>query len=102
MLELLLLANFVILVLIYLQLRKNIKETDSYFAAIDLSLRRFFTNTDNFKEEINRSRYEEIVRQLDKISESSGTTARILKQVHNPKSIEEEYNLSEQGSKWLP
>ena len=47
MLELLLLANFVILVLIYLQGQKNIKEIDRYFAAIDLSLRQFFTNIEN-------------------------------------------------------
>ncbi len=102
MLELLLIANLVILVLIYLQLRKNIKETDSYFAAIDLSLRQFLVNISNTKEDNDKNRYEEIVRQLAKISDSSGTTARILKQVHNPKSFEEEYNLSEQGSKWLP
>ncbi len=102
MLELLLIANLVILVLIYLQLRKNIKETDSYFAAIDLSLRRFFANTDNAKEENSRNRHDEILRQLDKISSSTGTTARILNQVHNPKSIEDEYSLSEKGSKWLP
>jgi hypothetical protein len=102
MLELLLLANFVILVLMYLQLRKNIKETDSYFTAIDLSLRQFLTNISNTKEELNSNRYYEIVKHLDKISVSSDMTARILQQVHNPKSIEEEYNLSEQGSKWLP
>jgi hypothetical protein len=102
MLELLLLANLVILVLIYLQLRKNIRETDSYFAAIDLSLRRFFANISNAKEENDSKRHDEILRQLDKIATNSGTTARILNQVHNPKSIEEEYNLSEQGSKWLP
>ena len=101
MLELLLLANFVILVLIYLQLRKNIKETDSYFAAIDLSLRQFLVNISNTKEERNRSRYEEIVRQLEKISESSGTAARILNQVHNPKSIEDEYYERERESKLL-
>ena len=50
MLELLLLAIFVILVLIYVQLRKNTKETDSYFAAIDLSLRQFFVNISNAEE----------------------------------------------------
>ena len=49
MLELLLLAIFVMLVLIYVQLRKNTKETDSYFAAIDLSLRQFFANLSNSK-----------------------------------------------------
>ncbi len=101
MLELLLFANFVILVLIYLQLRKNIKETDSYFAAIDLSLRQFFANISNAEEENDRKRHEEILRQLDKISTHSSATARILNEAHNPKSIEDEYYEAEQSSKWL-
>lgn len=101
MLAILLLANFVILVLIYLQLRKNIKETDSYFAAIDLSLRQFFANTSNAKEEKDRKRHEEILRQLEKISTHSSAIARIMNDVHNPKSVEDEYYESEQHTKWL-
>ena len=102
MLELLLTAILVILLLIYIQLRKNIKETDSYFAAIDSSLRQFFENTSKVQEENDRKRHDEILRQLDKISTSSGATARILNEVHNPKSVEDEYYESEQRSKWLP
>ena len=102
MLELLLLAIFVMLVLIYAQLRKNTKETDSYFAAIDLSLRQFFANLSNSKTEEDKKRHDEVLRQLDKISTHSGKTAQILNQVHNPKSVEDEYNEAEQSSKWLP
>ena len=102
MLELLLLAIFAVLVLIYMQLRKNIKETDSYFAAIDLSLRQFFANSSNGDEVLNRQRHKEILQQLDKISTHSGSTAQILNQVHNPKSVEDEYNEAEKRSQWLP
>jgi hypothetical protein len=102
MLELLLLAIVVMLLLIYLQLRKNIKETDGYFAAIDLSLRQFFANLSNSEEGLVKKRHDEILRELDKISTHSGATARILKDVHNPKSIEDGYYESEQSSKWRP
>jgi hypothetical protein len=102
MLELLLLANFVILVLIYLQLRKNIKETDSYFAAIDLSLRQFFANISNAEEESVSKRHDEILRQLEKLSIHSSATVRILNEVHNPRSVEDEYYEAKQSSKWLP
>jgi hypothetical protein len=102
MLELLLLAIFVMLVLIYVQLRKNTKDTDSYFAAIDLSLRQFFANISNAEEERDRKRHDEVLRQLDKISTQSANTAQILNQVHNPKSVEEEYNEDEKRSQWLP
>jgi hypothetical protein len=89
-------------VLIYLQLKKSIKETDSYFAAIDLSLRQFFANISNAEEEKDRKRHDEILRQLDKISNHTSATARILNEVHNPKSVEDEYYEQEQNSKWLP
>ena len=102
MLELLLLAIFVMLVLIYVQLRANNKATDSYFAAIDLSIRQFFANVSSTEEERDKKRHEEVLRQLDKISTHSGTTAQILNQVHNPKSVEDEYNEAEQRSQWLP
>ncbi len=102
MLELLLIAIFVMLVLIYVQLRANNKETDSYFAAIDLSLRQFFANLSNTKTEEDKKRHDEVLRQLDKISTHSYTTAQILNQVHNHKSVEDEYNEAEQSSKWLP
>jgi hypothetical protein len=102
MLELLLLAIFVMLVLIYVRLRTNINATDSYFAAIDLSLRQFFANISNSNEERNRNRHDEILRHLEKISTSSGATSKILNQVHNPKSVEDEYYEAEQKSKWLP
>ena len=102
MLELLLLAIFVMLVLIYVQLRKNTKEIDSYFAAIDLSLRQFFANLSNTKAEDDKKRHDEVLRQLDKISTRSGATAQILNQVHNPKSVEDEHYEAEQRSQWLP
>jgi hypothetical protein len=102
MLELLLLAIFVMLVLVYVQLRKNTKDTDGYFAAIDLSLRQFFANISNAEEERYRKRHDEVLRQLDKISTQSANTAQILNQVHNPKSVEEEYNEDEKRSQWLP
>tara|TARA_R110000822_G_scaffold309824_1_gene440331 strand:+ start:232 stop:588 length:357 start_codon:yes stop_codon:yes gene_type:complete len=101
MLELLLLANFVILVLIYLQGQKNIKEIDRYFAAIDLSLRQFFTNIETTTQRKNREKHDEILRQLDKISTHSGISARILNQVHNPKSIEDESYENQKMTKWL-
>jgi hypothetical protein len=102
MLEILLIAIFVMLVLIYVQLRKNTKATDSYFAAIDLSLRQFFANLSNTKAEDDKKRHDEVLRQLDKISTHSGTTAQILNQVHNPKSVEDEYYETEQRYQWLP
>jgi hypothetical protein len=102
MLEILLLAIFVMLVLIYAQLRKNTKNTDGYFAAIDLSLRQFFANISNAEEERDRKRHEEVLRQLGEISTQTGTTARILNQVHNPKSVEDEYYEAEQRSTWRP
>lgn len=89
------------LVLIYLQLRKNIKETDRYFAAIDLSLRQFFANISNVEAENDRKRHDETLKHLDKISTYSSATARILNDVHNPKSVEDEYYESEQNLKWL-
>lgn len=89
------------LVLIYLQLRKNIKETDRYFAAIDLSLRQFFANVSNAQAENDRKRHDEILRQLDKISTNSSATARILKDAYQPKSVEDDYYESEQHTKWL-
>ena len=85
----------------FLQASKARTATDSYFAAIDLSLRQFFANISNAEEENDRKRHEEILRQLDKISTNSGTTARILNQVHNPKSIEDEYYERERESKLL-
>lgn len=102
MLELLLLAIFVMLVLIYVQLRANNKATDSYFSAIDLSLRQFIANISNTKADDDKKRHEEVLRQLDKICSHSGTTAQLLNQVHNPKSVEEEYYEAEQRSQWLP
>lgn len=57
MLELILLGNLVVLILIYLQLRKNIKETDAYFSALDLSLRQFFANISNTEEANNNKRH---------------------------------------------
>lgn len=102
MVEILLLAIFVMLVLIYVRLRTNVNAIDSYFAAIDLSLRQFFANISNSNEERYRKRHDEILRHLEKISTSGGVTAKILNQVHNPKSVEEEYYEGEQRSQWLP
>lgn len=100
MLELLLFAILVMLVLIYLQLKKNIKETDSYFAAIDLSLRQFFANISNTEDERNKQRNDEVLRRLDEISKNSSTTVRILERVHPPPSIDEQF--AEEQVNWLP
>lgn len=102
MLELILVAIVVMLVLIYVQLRKNTKEIDSYFASIDLSLRQFIANISNTKADDDKKRHEEVLKQLDKICPHSGTTAQLLNQVHNPKSVEEEYYEAKQRSQWLP
>ena len=102
MLELLLLAIFVMLVLIYVQLRTNNKATDSYFSAIDLSLRQFISAVSNTKADDDKKRHDEVLRQLDKISAHSGTTAQILNQAHNPKSVEDDYYEAEQRSQWFP
>ncbi len=102
MLELLLTAILVILLLIYILLRKNIKETDGYFAAIDLSLRQFFENTSKAQEENDRKRHDEILKQLCNISSHTSAAERILNEVHHPKSVEDEHYLAEKSSKWLP
>lgn len=101
MLEIILLANFAMLVLIYRQLRKNTKDTDSYFAAIDLSLRQFFVNISNSKSEHARKRHDEVLKKLENISTHTNATAKILDNLYNPKSIEDEYYESEKNSKWL-
>lgn len=102
MLETLLMANLIILLLIFFQLRKNIAKIDSYFAAIDLSLRQFFINLSNSENELENKRHSEILRQLESISKYTTSVASILDKVHNQKSIEEEYYESENASKWLP
>lgn len=100
MIEILLFANFIILLFIYLRIGTNIKEIDRYFAALDLSLRQFWAKIETATQRENRERHDEILRHLDKISTHSGTSARILNQVHNPKSIEEESYENIKMDKW--
>jgi uncharacterized membrane protein len=97
MVELLLFAILVMLVLIYLQQKKSVKEVDSYFAAIDLSLRQYFSITFNQAQESSSERHEEVIKELDKISSHSDRTASILNKAHNPKSIEQQYWESERS-----
>jgi hypothetical protein len=97
MVELLLFAILVMLVLIYKQQKKSVKEIDSYFAAIDLSLRQFFANISNEAQERSSERHEQVIRELDRISSHSDRTASILNQAHNPKSIEQQYWESERS-----
>ncbi len=100
MLELILLVNLVVLILIYLQLRKNIKETDAYFSALDLSLRQFFANISNTEEANNNKRHGEILKQLSQMSKHSDAIETILHEIYKPKSIEELHE--ESKAQWLP
>ena len=104
MVELLLFAILVMLVLIYLQQKKSVKVIDSYFAAIDLSLRQYFSIIFNQAQERSSERHEEVIKELeqvikelDKISSHSDRTASILNKAHNPKSIEQQYWESERS-----
>ena len=84
MVELLLSAIFVMLVLIYRQQKKGVKEIDSYFAAIDLSLRQFFANSSSHSEESKAERHDQVLEALGKISSNSDRAATILDKAHNP------------------
>ena len=98
MLELLLFVIALLLVLIYFQLRKNIKETDRYFSALDLSLRQFFTNISNSEDAKAEDRFKEICRHLNAISTQTQRTSSALNKTE--KSIEEVYE--ENKLQWLP
>jgi len=98
MLELLLFVIALLLVLIFFQLRKNIKETDRYFAAIDLSLRQFFANISNSENAKAEDRFNEICRHLNEISTHTQITSSALNKTE--KSIEELYE--ENKPQWLP
>ena len=98
MLELLLFVIALLLVLIYFQLRKNIKETDRYFSALDLSLRQFFANISNSEDAKAEDRFKEICRRLNDISTHTQRTSSALNKTE--KSIEELFE--ENKPQWLP
>jgi hypothetical protein len=98
MLELLLFVIALLLVLIYFQLRKNIKETDRYFAAIDLSLRQYIAYISNLEDAKNEARHKELCEHLNAIATHTQRTASALNV--NEKSIEELYE--ENKPQWLP
>ena len=95
MVELLLIAILVVLVLIYVQQKNSVKEIDSYFAAIDLSLRQALASISSEEQERNSEHHEQVMKELEKISSQSDKTANILDKVHNPKSVEEQFWESE-------
>lgn len=83
MLELLLFVIILMLVLIYFQLRKNIKETDRFFAAIDSSLREFIAYISNLETANLEMRHKEICNHLENISTYSQKTASSLSKDEN-------------------
>jgi len=92
MVELLLFAILVMLVLIYLQQKKSVKEVDSYFAAIDLSLRQYFANSATHSFRRDNEHHEQVMQELYKISSHSDRAANILDKAHNPrKSADEDF-----------
>ena len=100
MLELLLFVIALLLVLIFFQLRKNIKETDRYFAAIDLSLRQFFANISNSEDAKADEKHKEICNHLNDISIYTQRTSMLIFKDNNQKSTEELYE--EKKPQWLP
>lgn len=100
MLELLLVVIAILLVLIIFQLRKNIKETDRYFSAIDLSLRQHLANISNFEDAKKEERHKVISTHLNDISIYTQRTSTVISKDKNEKSIEELYE--ENKPQWLP
>jgi predicted Holliday junction resolvase-like endonuclease len=91
----------VLLVLILLQLRKNIKETEKYFAVLDLSMRQFLANSSNSQNQFMSEQLVEIKNQLEKISNNTEPTPNQLKK--DTKTIEDfVYGDDTQQSQWLP
>jgi hypothetical protein len=91
----------VLLVLILLQLRKNIKETEKYFAVLDLSMRQFLANSSNSQNQFMSEQLVEIKNQLEKISNNTEPTSNQLKK--DTKTIEDfVYGDNTQQSQWLP
>ena len=91
----------VLLVLILLQLRKNIKETEKYFAVLDLSMRQFLANSSNSQNQFMSEQLVEIKNQLEKISNNTEPTPNQLKK--DTKTIEDfVYGDNTQQSQWLP
>ncbi len=91
----------VLLVLILLQLRKNIKETEKYFAVLDLSMRQFLANSSNSQNQFMSEQLVEIKNQLEKISNNTEPTPNQLKK--DTKTIEDfVYGDNTQQWQWLP
>ena len=100
MLELLLLVIALLLVLIYFQLRKNITQTNSFFGAVDLSLRQHIAAISNVEEEKAEKRHQVISGQLNDISIYTQRTSMQLSKDKSEKSAEELYD--ENKPQWLP
>ena len=100
MLELFLIINSVLLLLIYLQLRKNLKGADAHIAGLDFHLRKYFASVSNSVNEVNAERHKEICNHLDDISHSTQRTAKILSEVNSKETIEEQYEKNK--PQWLP
>ncbi len=100
MLELFLIINSVLLLLIYFQLRKNLKGADAHIAGLDFHLRKYFASVSNSVNEVNAERHKEICNHLDDISHSTQRTAKILSEVNSKETIEEQYEKNK--PQWLP
>lgn len=100
MLELLLLVIALLLVLIYFQLRKNISQTNSFFGAVDLSLRQHIAAISNVEEEKAEKRHQVISGHLNDISIYTQRTSMQLSKDKSNKSAEELYD--ENKPQWLP
>lgn len=100
MLELLLVVITFLLVLIFFQLKKNIKETDRYFSAIDTSLRQYIAYISNLEDAKKEERHKEICAHLNDISIYTQRTSTFISKDKNEKSIEELYE--EDKPQWLP
>ena len=98
MLVLLLSFIAVLLVLILLQLRKNIKETDKYFAALDLSMHQYLAYISNLEDAKFEGWHKEICEHLKEISTHTQRTSSALNKTE--KTIEELYE--ENKPQWLP
>lgn len=99
-LELLLSLIAFLLFLIFLQLRKNIKEIDRYFAAFDLSLRQFLANLSSTEKDTSDQRHKEICNHLSDISSRSLSALTLLKKEHDFESVEDQYEKNK--PQWLP
>ena len=100
MLELFLIINSVLLLLIYFQLRKNLKQADTHIAGLDFRLRKYFASVSNSVNEVNAERHKEILYHLHDISVYTQRTAKILSEVNSKETIEEQHEKNK--PQWLP